>query len=182
MDTFPKITPTKLSQLTQEHVDAECAHRNKKPESVIFDLLYESPAVMWVAYDWDSVRYITQRAIAVMIKTHTYLEAYRVMLGILSLYESVLANYVAPVEPIKRLAIFVNEVAETLLEDEPLKTRIAEDLHWDRTDKFFVRGKMIALITSPSCRKLLLDATDRYFFSELAACGELPAGMEATVH
>ena len=174
MDTFPKITPTKLSQLTQEHVDAECAHRNKKPESVIFDLLYEAPAVMWVAYDWDSVRYITQRAIAVMIKTHTYLEAYRAMLGILSLYESVLANYVAPIEPIKRLAIFVNEVAETLLEDEPLKTRIAEE--------FFVRGKMIALITSPSCRKLLLDATDRYFFSELAACGELPAGMEASVH
>ncbi len=171
----PKITANKLKKLTKARIDAECARRNKKPEIVIFELLFEQPAVMWAAYDWDDVRLISQKAIALMLPAHSYLDTYKTMLRILMLYESVLSNYLTPVEPVKRLAVFINETASALIDDVRVREAMLDANDWPRQDAAYVRGKVIALITTPSCRKMLLNAPERYFFAELNCCGELPA-------
>ncbi len=175
----PKITANKLKKLTKARIEAECERRHKKPEVVIFELLFEQPAVMWAAYDWDDVRLISQKAMALMLPAHTYLETYKAMLRILMLYESVLSNYLTPVDPLKRLAVFINETASAILDDARVKEALLDANEWPRQDDAYVRGKVIALITTPSCRKMLLNSAERYFFAELNCCGELPAQVAA---
>ena len=91
---------------------------------------------------------------------------YVFVMRVVNLYDTQIISVLRTFSDVRRLAYFVHEMIEGLLEIPLYQTNLAKEYGVSPDDKIILRGIVLNRITSPEVRKLFQDDRDRYFRAE----------------
>ncbi|MDO4937149.1 MAG: hypothetical protein Q4E62_04460 [Sutterellaceae bacterium] len=161
-----KLTAEMKKALKPEAVRALAQSRGISEEEAVFGLLKRFPALFGAMSDWDDVRPITISVIRELKSCLSYKDILLMVLRVLNLYDTQVISVLRVFSDVKRLAYFVNEMIESMLEVNEYADAIAQGYEITADNRVALRGIVLKRITSDEVQKVFLNDKSRFFRAE----------------
>ena len=122
-DTIPARFKEKLSD---EAIQEVVKQRGITEEEAIFNLMKNQPTMYGAMSDWDDIRNISMAVIKELRPYRSCREAYEFVMNVVTLYDTRVISVLRVFSDVRRLAIFVHEMIESLLEIPQYRRAIIE--------------------------------------------------------
>lgn len=161
---------TRSKKLQPENVRTTALKLGLSEEKIIFSYMRETPEVCGAMQDWDDIPNICIAVIRELKAFFTFQQAHDRVLHVIKLYVTQVITVLRAFSDVKRLAFFVNEMIETLLEVPAYSAMIDQQVfaftNGDR-DRIVARGFVLRRITSTEVRALLMKDKGKFFKAEI---------------
>lgn len=160
------LTSKRIRELEEGNIRTIAHTRGISEEEALFSLMKSQPCMFGAMSDWDDIRSIS---LAVMHELRPYQSSqdiYVFVMRVVNLYDTQIISVLRTFSDVRRLAYFVHEMIEGLLEIPLYQTNLAKEYGVSPDDKIILRGIVLNRITSPEVRKLFQDDRSRYFRAE----------------
>lgn len=166
-----KISTKRWKELEPENIRAIAKERGISEEDAVFSLMRDVPAMFAIMQDWDDMRTISTAVIRELKPYMSFRNIYAFVMRVVNLYDTqVISVLRIPTESdVKRLAYFVNEMVESMLEVRPYYEhveRIVAD-ESGQADRIIMRGYVLRQITSSQVRDILVGDMAHFFRAEI---------------
>ena len=136
-------------------------------EETVFSLMKRHPALFGAMNDWDDIRNITIAVIRELKGCVSYREIYEMILRVVDLYDTQVISVLRVFSDVKRLAYFVNEMIESMLEMPDYRDKLTAQYGLTTADKLALRGIVLERITNQGVRDVFMKDRCRYFSAEV---------------
>lgn len=160
------VTPRLEAALRPEKIDAEAARRHLPAEELVFNLMKGNPALFGAMSDWDDIGLICIGVMRELKPFMSYVDMFRLVLQKVHEYDTQVICVIRAFSDVRRLAYFVNEMVETLLENDGYRRMILKTYDLDERERLVMRGIVLNRITTAEIREVLLSDRCRYFETE----------------
>lgn len=154
------------AELKDENVRALAKSRGITEEQALFSLMKKCPALFGAMQDWDDVKPI---CIAVMRELKGYLpfrDIFEIVLRVLNYYDTQVICVLRVFSDVQRLAYFVNEMIESMLEVAGYAAAVKKEFSLHSQDRLIMRGIVLKRITSVEVQKTLINDKMKFFKAE----------------
>lgn len=169
-DTIPARFKEKLSD---EAIQEVVKQRGITEEEAIFNLMKNQPTMYGAMSDWDDIRNISMAVIKELRPYRSCREAYEFVMNVVTLYDTRVISVLRVFSDVRRLAIFVHEMIESLLEIPQYRRAIIEQHHVDANDQILLRGIVLKRITREPVLTLFQEDRNHFFRAEVFRATEL---------
>ena len=178
------LTKRQKEMLQEENVRMIADKRGLSVEEALFSMMKTQPFMFGATSDWEDIRPICIAVIRELLPYKSCEEIYHFVLRVVTLYDTEVITVLRVFSDVRRLAYFVNEMIESLLEIPSYCDFIVHKYGADPTDKIMLRGLVLKRITSEGVQEIFLEDTSRFFraetFSVARALGVPCVGKLAT--
>ena len=161
---------TRSKKLQPEYVRTTSLKLGLSEEEIIFSYMRETPEVCGAMQDWDDIPNICIAVLRELKALLTFQQAHDQVLHVIKLYDTQVITVLRAFSDVKRLAFFVNEIVETLLEVPAYSAMIDQQVfaftNGDK-DRIVARGFVLRRITSTEVRALLMKDKGKFFKAEI---------------
>lgn len=173
-----KLTTEVKKMLDNAKVVQTARERGCTEEEVVFSIIKRYPALFGALNDWDDIRPITLCVIRELMPFMTFEKVFNTILTVLTLYDTQVISVCRAYSDVKRLAYFVNEMIETLLEVDGYERSLIEQYETGNDNRVVLRGIVLKRITGSEVQKLFLNDQSRFFKAEVYCT----SGFEVSPH
>lgn len=166
--------PARLkAQLKDEAIQAFAQDRGITEEEAIFNLMKNQPTMYGAMSDWDDIRNISIAVIRELRPYRSCREVYEFVMNVVTLYDTRVISVLRVFSDVRRLAIFVHEMIESLLEIPQYRRGIIDQYQADANDQILLRGIVLKRITREPVQTLFEEDRNRFFRAEAFRASEL---------
>ncbi|WP_443744410.1 hypothetical protein [Sutterella sp.] len=153
-------------------------------EEALFSIMRKQPSFYGALSDWDEFEPITIAVIREMKPYMTYAQISESLTRVVTLYDTQVISVLRVFSDVKRLAYFINEMIETLLEIDDYRRVLLAEYGLDEADYIAARGLVLKRITSEDVQTLLFTDRNRFFRAESFCASRILHGVAdaARVH
>lgn len=163
------VSAKRAVELQDDNIRAMAAKEGLSVEEMLFTLMRDTPELFGAMQDWDDVQNVCTAAIRELMPFSSCREIYELVLHVVKLYDTQVITVLRIFSDVRRLAFFVNEMIETMLEVGPYKQAIEAEVakFSSESDRIAVRGLVLRRITSAEVREILVHDKARFFKAEI---------------
>lgn len=167
MATQPKKQHDEAARINEATVRALAQRRKITEEEALFALMKNQAEINATLSDWDDVRSITVAVIRELKPYLDYWTIYLLVLRVMTLYSTHVISLYQSFSDVKRLALFLNEMLETCLENEDYAREVRRTCgNKDCEDRVLMRGLVLTRIAPPEVMALFLENRPYFFKAE----------------
>ena len=147
-------------QLQQESVLFMSRQQGIPEEEIIFGLMRSTPEVVGAMQDWDDIQNICIAVIRELKPYVSFRQIYDLVNRVVRLYDTQIITVLRVYSDVKRLAYFINEMIEVMLETPAYCAHVEQTVRsftGEKDDRVAARGVVLRRITSPEVRKLFIS-------------------------
>lgn len=156
-------------ELKPENIEKIVASKKISQEEAVFGLMRDVPALFGAMSDWDDISNISIAVIGQLKHFMSYEDCYKLVLRVVTLYDVNVVTIVRSFSDVRRLAYFVNEMIESMLEVPEYAAYIQKEVaeKFNTNDHTLSRGVVLRKITREAVQTLLVNDKERFFKAEL---------------
>ncbi len=182
-----QLTAKLVKELEPQSIAATAERLRIGEAEAVFRLMRNQPVVGAASYDWADIPIISMAVIRELLPFMSYREVYCKVLKVITLYDTEVISIYRSFTHMHRLALFVNEMTEVMLE-VPGFAQYVQSIAKARTgctERLIVRGLVMCAIARKEVRDALTNRHPGYFRDEiglaLALWPEIEAEDDATL-
>lgn len=164
------VSAGRAKELQQENILAQAHKQGIPTEEVLFSLMRYTPELFGAMQDWEDIQNICTAAIRELEPYISFRQIYDLVMHVVKLYDTHVITVLRVFSDVKRLAYFINEMIETMLEVPAYAEAIEQQVSLltnGEKDKVASRGFVLRRITSPEVREVLLNDKAKFFKAEI---------------
>lgn len=171
---------TLKEKLSEDAIKALAEERGISEEEAIFHWMKNQPTMYGAMSDWDDIRNISIAVIRELRPYRSCSEVYEFVMNVVTLYDTRVISVLRVFSDVRRLAIFVHEMIESLLEVPQYRRGIINLYHVDANDQILLRGIVLKRITREPVQTLFEEDRNRFFRAEAFRATELMRAQSQT--
>lgn len=152
--------------IRDEDVLALARARGETAEEALFRMMRKCPAAFGATCDWEDFGSISIAVMRELKPYKTYQAVYNLVLRVFQLYDTQVISVLRVFSDVERLAYFVNEMIETMLEVSHYRDALSVEYGVDTANKIALRGIVLFRITSVGVRNVFKCENKAFFRAE----------------
>lgn len=164
--------------IRDEDVLALARARGETAEEALFRMMRKCPVAFGATCDWEDFGSISIAVMRELKPYKTYQAVYNLVLRVFQLYDTQVISVLRVFSDVERLAYFVNEMIETMLEVSHYRDALSVEYGVDTANKIALRGIVLFRITSVGVRNVF-KCENKAFFRAESFCARKLIAREA---
>lgn len=161
-----KMSASLQAKLTDEAVAELAEKKHWREDQALFSLMRNTPTMYGATSDWNEIEDICKSVIREIRPYYSCRECYEFIMNIVDAYDTIVISIHRDYTDVRRLAYFVNEMLEQMIQITPYAEAIAKEYGIDPDLHRLMRGLIYYRIVEEPVRDVFLRDPDLFFYSE----------------